>query len=165
MTTPARARSRVLAGALLWVVIGGWFGALLLFAAVVAPTAFSMLPDPRLTAHMVGRVLASLQLAGMGLGVLLAALGGGLGRGRLAVALPLVLAAMCAANHFGVAPAVAAIDLTDPAAGAGAGARFARLHQLSMGLFLATTAGVLLLGILHAVRELGEEGRKKARIP
>lgn len=165
MTTPARARSRVLARALLWMALGTWFGALLLFGGVVAPTAFRMLPDPRLTAHMIGSVLASLQFAGIGLGVLLAALGGGLGRGRLAVALPLVLAGFCAANHFGVAPAVAAIDLTDPAAAADAGARFARLHQLSMGLFLATTVGVPLLGIVHLVHELGEEGRKKARIP
>jgi hypothetical protein len=73
------------------------------------------------------------------------------------VILPLGLAALCAANHFGIAPAVAAIDLADPASGADAGARFARLHQLSVGLFMATGLGALLLAALHAAIELREE--------
>lgn len=164
MPDPAR-RSRVLARVLLWTALGAWLGALLLCGAVVVRAAFEVLPDPALAGRLVGRVLGPLQLAGIVLGALLAALGGALGRGRLAVALPLALAALCAANHFAVAPAVAAIDLADPAAGADAGARFASLHQLSVGLYLATGVGALLLGALHGVHELREEARKKARIP
>jgi hypothetical protein len=78
-------------------------------------------------------------------------------RGRLAVALPLLLALSCALNHFGVSPAVAAIELTDPAAAGDTGARFARLHQLSVGLYTATAAGALLLAALHTRAELREE--------
>jgi hypothetical protein len=164
MPGPARQRARVLARVLLWTALGGWLGALLLCGGVVVRAAFELVPDPRLAAHLVGRVLGPLQLAGIFLGLLLSALGGALGRGRLAVGLPLALAALCGANHFLVAPAVAAIDLTDPALGADAGARFARLHQLSVGLYLATAIGALLLGALHVVHELGEEARKKTRI-
>jgi hypothetical protein len=154
---PARHRARVLGRVLLWTALGGWLGALLLCGAVVARAAFEVVPDARVAGHLVGRVLGPLQLAGIGLGMLLAALGGSLRRGWLAIALPVLLAAFCAANHFGVAPAVAAIDLADPAAGAGAGVRFARLHQLSVGLYLATGLGLLLLAALHAARELREE--------
>jgi len=155
---PARHRARVVGRILLWTALGGWLGALLLCGAVVVRAAFEVVPDARLAGHLVGRVLGPLQLAGIGLGVALAALGGWLRRGRLAVALPLLLAAFCAANHFGVAPAVAAIDLADPASGANAGARFACLHQLSVGLFMATALGVLALATRHAAIELREEG-------
>jgi len=155
---PARPRARVVGRVLLWTALGGWLGALLLCGAVVVRAAFEVVPDARIAGHLVGRVLAPLQLAGIGMGAALAALGGSLGRGRLVVALPLLLAALCAANHFGIAPAVAAIDLSDPASGADAGARFARLHQLSVGLYVATALGVLLLGALHAAIELRQEG-------
>jgi hypothetical protein len=154
---PASRRVRVLGRVLLWTALGGWLGALLLCGAVVVRAAFEVVPDSDVAGDLVGRVLAPLQLAGIALGVGLAALGGILGRGRLAVALPLALAALCAANQFGVAPAVAAIDLSDPAAGPDAGARFALLHQLSMGLFVATAAGALLLAALHAAIELRED--------
>ena len=71
--------------------------------------------------------------------------------------LSLLLAVGSAANHFVVSPAVAAIDLTNPAAAAGAGARFASLHQLSVGLYLAVGVGAVLLALLHAAHELREE--------
>jgi hypothetical protein len=154
---PARHRARVLARVLFWTALGGWIGALLLCGGVVVAAAFEAVPDPRVAAHVVGRVLAPLQLAGILLGVGLAALGGALGRGRLAVGLPLLLAGLCAVNHFGIAPAVAAIDLTDPASGPDAGARFARLHQLSVALFVATGIGAVLLAAVHATLELREE--------
>jgi hypothetical protein len=167
---PASHRLVVLGRILLWTALGGWIGALLLCGVVVVRAAFEAVPDPGVAADLIGRVLAPLQLAGIGLGVALAALGGALRRGTLSIALPLALAGLCAANQFGIAPAVAAIDLTDPAAGADAGARFARLHQLSVGLFVATALGALLLGALHAAIELREEGlsgtgeaRKKAK--
>jgi hypothetical protein len=158
----APARLPILLRALLWMLLGGWTGALLLFGAVVTRVAFAALPEPALAGHVVGGVLAPLQLAGIGAGLALAALGGWLRRGRLAVALPLLLAAVCAVNHFGVSPAVAAIDLADPASGPGAGARFASLHELSVVLFTTTAVGVLLLAALHARAELRAEPPRPA---
>lgn len=157
MPGPARLRLHPALRILAWLLLGGWIGALLLCGAVVVPAAFQVSPEPRLAAHLVGRVLGPLQVAGMALGVALSALGGASGRGRWAVVLPLVLAACCAANHFAVSPAIAAIDLADPAAAPGAGVRFARLHQLSVGLFLATAGGAVLLAVLHATQELRGE--------
>lgn len=153
----AHDRVRALLRSALWLALGAWIGAFLLCGAVVVPAAFEGVAEPARAAAVVGRVLGPLQLAGIVVGIALAALGGALGRGRIAVALPLALAACCAANHFVVSPAVAAIDLADPAAGAGAGARFARLHQVSVALFLAASAGAVALGVLHLARELREE--------
>jgi len=159
---PAPARLAVLQRALLWTLLGGWLGALLLFGMVVARVAFVAVPDPALAGHLVGRVLGPLQIAGMAIGLILAALGGMLGRGPIAIALPLLLGALCAANHFGVSPAVAAIQLADPAAAPDAGARFARLHQLSVALFSVTMVGALVLLAFHAAAELREARRTGA---
>lgn len=137
-----------------WLGLGVWLGLLLLCGGVVARAAFQEIGDPQAAARLVGRVLGAVQLGGIFLGLALAALGGMLGRGWLAVALPLLLAGLCAVNQFGVAPAVAAIDLTDPAAPAGAGLRFAHLHRLSVGLFAGVLVGVILLALLHVAREL-----------
>lgn len=142
---------------LLWTALGGWLGALLLCGAVVVRVAFEVVPDSEIAGRLVGRVLGPLQLTGMGLGVLLAALGGWLRRGWPTVLLPLALAGLCAANQLWVAPAVAAIDLTDPATGAEAAARFARFHQLSVWLYMATSLGALGLAVLHGAAELREE--------
>jgi hypothetical protein len=154
---PAHPRVRALQRIALWTGLGGWIGALLLCGGVLVGAAFELIPDPQVAAQVVGRVLAPLQLAGIALGVGLAALGGAMRRGRLAVAIPLALALACAVNQYGVAPAVAAIDLADPAAGPGAGLRFARLHQLSVGLFVAVGVGAVLLALLHSLLELREE--------
>jgi len=142
----------------LWLALGGWIGALLLSGGFVVPAAFTSGAEPAIAARLVGRVLGPLHLAGIVLGLALAALGGALGRGRLAVGLALALVACCVVNHFVVSPAVAAIDLTDPAAGAaGAGARFANLHRLSVALFFAVAAGAIALAVIHVVQELRED--------
>ncbi len=156
MPTPARILARIL----LWLLLGGWIGAMLLFGAVVARAAFIAIPDPGIAAHLIGRVLGPLQLSGIGIALVLSALGGFLGRGRSVVAVPLSLGVLCAINHFGVSPAVAAIDLADPALAATAGARFARLHQLSVWLFGATAVGALVLAALHGRRELRQDVRR-----
>jgi hypothetical protein len=153
----AHHRVRTLQRIALWIGLGGWIGALLLCGGVVVGAAFQEVGDPQVAARLVGRVLGPVQLAGIALGVALSALGGAMGRGRIAVALPLLLAGLCAVNHFGVSPAVAAIDLGDPAAGPGAGLRFARLHQLSVGLFVAVAIGTILLALMHVARELRED--------
>lgn len=125
-----------------------------MFGAVVARSAFAAIPDSAMAAGLIGRVLGPLQLTGIAVALVLSALGGVLGRGRAAVVLPLLLGGLCAINHFGVSPAVAAIDLADPALAATAGVRFARLHQLSVWLFGATAIGALILAGVHVNREL-----------
>lgn len=151
---------RRLQGIAVWLGLGGWIGVLVLCGGLVARAAFQEIGDPHVAARFVGRVVGAVQLTGIFLGLALATLGGTLRRGRLAVALPLVLVALCAANQFWVSPAVAAIDLTDPAAAAGAGMRFARLHELSVGMFTAVTIGAVVLVLLHLVRELREDRRR-----
>lgn len=158
MPAPASDRARTALRIALWLALGGWIGALLLCGGVVVPAAFGSGIDPAAAGNLVGRVLGRLHVAGIVLGLTLAALGGALGRGRFAAGLAIALAACSAVNHFVVSPAVAAIDLTDPAAGAaGAGARFASLHRLSVALFLSVAVGTLGLAALHAAQELRED--------
>ncbi len=140
---------RALANGLLWVGLGGWIGAMVLFAAVVAPAAFATLPSPELAGPLVGRVLGVLHLAGAGLGVGLALLAALLGRGRMSVLLAMALAAVCLVSHFGVsAPLSEMRDLAgaDPETVR----RFGTLHRISVSLFGVTLAGALLLAALHA---------------
>jgi len=137
----------------LWISLGAWIGAMLFFGTVVARAVFAVIPSPDLAGQLVGRVLGPLQVAGAGAGVALSALGGALRRGRLAVALPLALAALCLVNHFGVTPAVAEIRLASTPADPTVAQRFARLHLLSVSLFLVTGGGAVALAVLHAVAE------------
>lgn len=144
--------------------LGAWAGALLLFGGVLVRTVFVTVPQPEVAGELVGRILGPLQLAGAGAGVILATLGGALRRGALVVVLPLLLSGACLVNHYGVSPAVARIELADPAADPDAGVRFARLHRLSVVLFSTVAGGVLLLGVAHGLQEL-REGRREAPSP
>jgi hypothetical protein len=137
--------------AALWLLLGGWVGSWVCFAMLVAPAAFRVLPT-RLAGELVSPVLGGLHLAGAGAGVALALLAGVLRRGRVALALPLLLSALCLASHFGVTPAVAELRAAT-FGGAGSeeiAARFQRLHSISMLLFGAVLAGTLVLVGLHA---------------
>jgi sirohydrochlorin ferrochelatase len=150
----------------LWIALGAWLGAMLFFGAVVARAVFEVIPNADLAGHLVGRVLGPLQLGGAAVGIALAALGGALGRGRVAVVLPLLLALVCLVNHFGVTPAVAEIRLArlaDAGADPGMAQRFARLHLLSVSLFLLTASGAIALALVHAVAEAREIAG--ARVP
>jgi hypothetical protein len=133
-------------------VLGAWFGAQALFG-LLALSAFEAGVGPELAARVVARVLGPLELGGAAAGLALALMGGALRRGRVAVGLPLLLAVLCLTSHFGVSPALAEIRLGSPDSPADAGLRFAQLHRLSVGLYLAAVAGVLALGLLHARRE------------
>jgi hypothetical protein len=137
--------------AALWLLLGGWVGSWGAFAMLVAPAAFRVLPTP-LAGELVSPVLAALHLGGAGAGLALALLGRVLGRGRVAIALPLLLSALCLISHFGVTPQIA--ELREAAFGAtgseAVAARFQRLHGLSMLLFSAVLAGALVLVGLHA---------------
>jgi hypothetical protein len=124
-----------------------------LFGLVLARVVFQVVPDADVAGHLVGRVLGPLQVCGAAIGLALAALAVGLRRGRLAVALPLVLAGICLVNHFGVTPRVAEFQVSDPNAAPGTALRFARFHELSVLLFGITAAGALLLAGIHALAE------------
>ena len=130
--------------------LGTWLGSWVLFALVVAPTAFRVLPSGTAAGQLVGPILDTLHLGGIvaGLALALVALGGR--QGIFRIALPLLLAAICAASQFGI---TAAIDQVRPVAfGPGAtpqGAeRFSQLHQWSQILYFATGVGLILLTLL-----------------
>jgi hypothetical protein len=152
--SPARVRPRLLRG-LLFSTLGAWIGALSFFVGL-AHAAFQVVPDPAAAAHLVGRLLAPLEFGGTAAGLIVAALGGVLGRGRIVVALGLAVAATCLVNQVGVVPLLSRIHLGD--ATAGTGLRFSHLHSLSMALFGATFLGVLLLWGLHLRAEWMETG-------
>ena len=79
----------------LWLCLAGWIGGFGLFALVVAPTAFRVLPSTEIAGTLVGPVLEALHLYGAAAGLLLALLAWRLGRGPLLCLLPLVLTVAC----------------------------------------------------------------------
>jgi hypothetical protein len=141
---------------------------MLLFALAVAPTAFRVLPSPELAGRVVGPVLASLHLYGMGAGIAIAGLTLALGRGTRLALLALLLSLVCLYSHFGVTAQIA--ELRDAAFGAEATVeaqlRWARLHRLSMGLFAATGLATLILALLHARHDtFSPGGESRIRVP
>jgi hypothetical protein len=140
---------------LLWMLLGTWIGSWLLFALVVAPTVFRVLPTPGAAGALVAPVLDVLHLYGAAAGVALAALALALRRGRLRVALPLVMAAACLYSQFGVSAELAEIRplVFGPEGSEEIAARFNRLHGISMGIYSAVLVGALVLLGLHAVSD------------
>ena len=148
--------------ALLWADLGAWVAVWLFFGAVVAPAAFRVLPSAAVAGDLVGLVLGPVHLAGAVAGLALAALAAALGRGRLSVGLPVLLAGLCLFNHFGVSPAVAEIQFSDLQPGDAE--RFSRLHQLSVGIFSVVAVGLIVLAGLHgrlAFRPAGDQECEK----
>ncbi len=137
--------------AALWLLLGGWLGSWGAFAMLVAPAAFRVLPTG-LAGDLISPLLGALHLAGAAAGLALALLARVLARGRLAIALPLALSALCLISHFGVTPQLAELRAaTFGGSGSEAlAARFQRLHGLSMLLFSAVTLGALVLVGVHA---------------
>jgi len=136
-----------------------WLAAALLTAAVVAPAAFAALPSRALAGEVVGRVLPVVFVAGMLVGLAVAAmLGTGAGAGRTVPAVTaLCVSAACAVSHFLVDPKIArlrveigvpvdALPVDDARRVA-----FGLLHGYSVGgLGVAMLAGTLSLGfVLH----------------
>jgi len=142
----------------LWLLLGGQVGAWALFAVVVAPTAFRVLPGAETAGRLIGPVLGALQIYGAIAGVCLAILALALRRGPLLLVLPLLMSVLCLVSQFGVTPAIA--EVRDQAFGPGgseeAAARFAALHRASV--FLYGTVGLLALALLglHAVADARE---------
>ena len=157
-------RLRVALHTALWLALGGWIGAMVLFGVVVAPSAFRLLPSSELAGELVGAVLTPLQLYGIAAGIALALLAPPLGRSTALALLPLALAAVCAASHFGITAAMG--ELGPPFDSPGDAVRFARLHHLSAGLYVVTGLGAVALAILHARAEVATRSpTKKPEFP
>ena len=140
---------------LLWLLLGSWIGSWLLFALVVAPTAFRVLPSTHAAGALVGPVLDALHLYGAAAGVALSGLALALRRGRLRIALPLVMAAACLYSQFGVSSELAEIrdQVFGPEGSELLAARFNQLHRISMEIYSAVLVGALVLLGLHAASE------------
>ena len=136
----------------LWVLLGSWFGAWVVFAFVVAPTAFRVLPSTAVAGTVISPVLGALHLYGGFAGIALALLAWALGRGRILAVLPLGLGAICLFSHFGVTAEIAEVrELAfGPEGSVESAARFTALHQRSMGLFPVVGLAVLALIVLHS---------------
>jgi hypothetical protein len=139
--------------------LAGWLGAATLFAAVVAPAAFAVLPTRSLAGALVGRVLPTLFIAG--LLVALASIwldrGGGGRLPRLRRASLIVLGVSCAIAQFAVAPRIerARADIGAPieqlAADDPRRSAFGRLHAISvawLGLAMLSAGATVLLASL-----------------
>ena len=136
----------------LWLLLGGWFGSYLLFGAVIAPTAFAVLPTTEIAGSFISPVLTRLHLFGAAAGLPLAWSAWRLGRSRLLIVTPIVLSAVCILSHFGVSAELAKLrDLTfGPEGSTDAAARFALLHRISVGVFVVVGIVVTVLIALHA---------------
>lgn len=136
------------------IVASAWLGAALLFAGVVAPSAFAALPTRTLAGALVGAVLPSLFLAGIVVGLLLA--GASLVSGRRRLVTPgtvggLLMAISCAAAQFVVAPRIEraresiggpieSVPSTDPRRVA-----FGRLHGASVAWLGVAVVGAAVI--------------------
>lgn len=136
----------------LWLLLGGWFGAFLLFGAVVAPTAFAVLPSSEIAGTLVGPVITQLHLYGAVAGVAIALLSHRLGRSPWLSAVPVALSALCAFSHFGISAEISEIrDLTfGPGGNADAAVRFGQLHRISMAIYVGVGLAVTALVGMHA---------------
>jgi hypothetical protein len=136
-----------------WLSLGGWLGSWALFAFVIAPTAFRVLPSGDIAGALVSPVLRTLHLYGVLAGTLLFAIAFALRDRRLLLVLPALLAALSGLTEFGVTSAISEIRPSSysSATPEGAAARFGQLHLLSRTIFGAILAGVAALTVLHAV--------------
>lgn len=138
--------------------LSAWLGASALFAAVVAPAAFAVLPSRSLAGVLVGRVLPVLFVSGLVIAV------GGLwldrpGYGRLPRVRRgalLAIAVSCAVAQFVVAPGIdrARREISGPIEQLSADdprrAAFGRLHAISVAwLGIAMTAAGLAIVLAH----------------
>jgi hypothetical protein len=136
----------------LWLLLGGWFGSYLLLGAVIAPTAFAVLPSTELAGKLMGPVLTKLHIYGASAGIALAFVSKSLGRGPVLVTVPIALSALCLYSHFGVSAHLAEIrDLNfGPDGTAEVAARFGALHRRSLSIFIGIGLAVTVLIGFHA---------------
>lgn len=136
----------------LWLLLGGWLGAWLLFGFGVSTTAFRVLPSTDLAGKVVGPILSGLNIYGAVAGIALAPIAAALGRRRALWLTPLALAGLCLYSELVVTPGIR--EVRNGAFGAAgsveASERFASLHRQSLALFTGVGLGALALLVLHA---------------
>jgi hypothetical protein len=142
-------------------IAGGWFGATLLFAFVVAPTAFGVLSGAGTANAMVGPVLRQLHLFGIGAGIVLALLGLALGRAWPLIVGPIVLAAACVFSEFWITAQIAQVlpHHLGPDSSPDMAERFAFLHRLSMVIFGGVGLGAAATFAAHVHADRDGPGR------
>lgn len=128
-----------------WLLLGGWFGSWALFAWVIAPTAFQVLPSQELAGKVVAPILETLHQYGIGAGLALAGLAALRGGGPVGIVGPLLLAGLCTYSQYGVTPAIDEVSARSFGAtqDSDAAARFSQLHELSRTLFAIVELGVV----------------------
>ena len=158
MPRPAWQETSLRAG--LWLLLGGWIGAWLLFGFGISTTAFRVLPSTELAGLVVGPILSGLNVYGAVAGGALALLAVGMGRGRALWITPLVLAGLCLYSELVITPGVQAVrdGAFGPDGSLRATEQFARLHQRSLAVFIAVGLGAIVLLVLHASEDA--RGRK-----
>jgi hypothetical protein len=142
--------------------LAAWLGAALLVAAVVAPSAFAVLPSRALAGALVGRVLPVMFVAGVVVAAAAAILGhvpaARFGGARLACAA--IAAVACAVAQFGIAPRIARLraeigpSLDALPVGDARRVAFGKLHAFSVAWLGAAmlAAAVALVLTLIALR-------------
>ena len=137
---------------LMWLLLGGWVACWVLFGAVVAPTAFRVLPSTELAGLVIGPVLGALQVYGGAAGILVGLGAWALGRGLVSILLALLMSSVCLVSHLWITPEIARIrDLAfGPEGNAEMAARFTSLHQLSVSLYVGVGIAALVLILLLA---------------
>lgn len=147
-----------------WLLLGGWFGSWALFAFVIAPLAFRVLPGVEVAGTLVSPLLRTLHLYGLAAGLGLFAIAFSKAAPRSLLVLPLVLAGLCAVTEFGVTAAIT--DIRPSTFGAdtqeGAAEQFSQLHMLSRGLFATIWIGSGVLIGLHAREDARDVGQRSA---
>jgi len=135
-----------------WILLAGWFGSFALFALLVAPIAFQVLPTHAVAGDLVSPVLSALHRYGVLAGIALGVLSWLTRQGAIAIALSLVLALLCGISEYAVTPGIAAVEprAFGEAMETEAAKRFSELHQTSRLLFGLVELGVLALIGLHA---------------
>lgn len=146
------------------VLLAAWLGAAALFATVVAPSAFAVLPSRLLAGALVGRVLPVLFLSGLVValaGLALDRRGGG-AKPNVRRASMVLIAIACGFAQFGIAPRIervrAQIDgpIEQLARDDPRRAAFGRLHALSVAWL-----GVAMLGAVTTVVLASLAGRSQ----
>ena len=135
----------------LWLTLGLWIGSWALFSAIVAPTAFRVLPSAEVAGTLIGPTLKALHLFGAVAGLVLALLARMLGRGARLITIPLIMSALCLYTHFGVSAEMAELRAMafGPEGSPDSAVRFHQLHRVSVAIFLSLGAAAVTLLVLH----------------
>ncbi|HUF27817.1 MAG TPA: DUF4149 domain-containing protein [Gemmatimonadaceae bacterium] len=149
-------RSGVELGAAL--LLAAWLGAVILFGAVVAPSAFAVLQSRTLAGELVGRILPVLFAGGIVAGAAVAAIAAARqGRARaVRIALGVLIVLACGGAHFLVGGRIAAVraeagvPIETLPEGHPSRVTFGRLHGLSVAGLAVGALGAMAALVLIA---------------